>query len=133
MNNKVFDSIIISKCPPKDTSITLGYTIEKGGKLYEIDRRCAELEVKLAEARRVHDEILEKETQLSDSRLKYERASGKAADATRRIEQFETKLMLELFERRKNIEAHIDELKAQIEKTGTHDLSELRAMETANA
>ena len=37
MNNKVFDSIIISKCPPKDTSITLGYTIEKDGKLYYID------------------------------------------------------------------------------------------------
>lgn len=34
MNNKVFDSIIISKCPPKDTSITLGYTVEKDGKLY---------------------------------------------------------------------------------------------------
>ena len=37
MNNKVFDSIIISKCPPKDTSITLGYTIEKDGKLYYMD------------------------------------------------------------------------------------------------
>ena len=37
MNNKVFDSIIISKCPPKDTSITLGYTVEKDGKLYYID------------------------------------------------------------------------------------------------
>ena len=37
MNNKVFDSIIISKCPPKDKSITLGYTVEKGGKLYYMD------------------------------------------------------------------------------------------------
>ena len=37
MNNKAFDSIIISKCPPKDASITLGYTIEKDGKLYYID------------------------------------------------------------------------------------------------
>ena len=37
MNNKVFDSIIISKCPPKDASITLGYTIEKDGKLYYMD------------------------------------------------------------------------------------------------
>ena len=37
MNNKAFDSIIISKCPPKDASITLGYTIEKDGKLYYMD------------------------------------------------------------------------------------------------
>ena len=37
MNNKAFDSIIISKCPPKDASITLGYTLEKDGKLYYID------------------------------------------------------------------------------------------------
>ena len=37
MNNKIFDSIIISKCPPKDASITLGYTIEKDGKLYYMD------------------------------------------------------------------------------------------------
>ena len=37
MNNKTFDSIIISKCPPKDTSITLGYNLEKDGKLYYID------------------------------------------------------------------------------------------------
>ena len=37
MNNKVFDSIIISKCPPKDKSITLGYTVEKDGKLYYMD------------------------------------------------------------------------------------------------
>lgn len=37
MNNKAFDSIIISKCPPKDASITLGYTVEKDGKLYYID------------------------------------------------------------------------------------------------
>lgn len=37
MNNKIFDSIIISKCPPKDTSITLGYTLEKDGKLYYMD------------------------------------------------------------------------------------------------
>ena len=37
MNNKAFDSIIISKGPPKDASITLGYTIEKDGKLYYMD------------------------------------------------------------------------------------------------
>ena len=37
MNNKVFDSIIISKSPPKDASITLGYTLEKDGKLYYMD------------------------------------------------------------------------------------------------
>jgi len=37
MNNKAFDSIIISKCPPKDASITLGYTLEKDGKLYYMD------------------------------------------------------------------------------------------------
>lgn len=37
MNNKAFDSIIISKCLPKDASITLGYTLEKDGKLYYMD------------------------------------------------------------------------------------------------
>ncbi len=113
--------------------VALLHKNEKGGRIHEIDLECAELEVALADAVKVHSEILEKEAQLYDSKANYERALKKAETCSAQVEQFETRVLLELYERRKHIEARIAVLRAELEKNGAHDITELRAMETLNA
>jgi len=113
--------------------VALLHKNEKGGRIFEIDGECAALEVELAKAEEIHAEILEKEAQLFDSRANYERALGKAQSSSAKVEQFETRVLLELYGRRKNIEARIELLRAELERSGAQDITELRAMEKVNS
>ncbi|MBQ2765540.1 MAG: AAA family ATPase [Clostridia bacterium] len=88
---------------------------EKGGRLYEMDGECAAVEVRLAEALRAHDEILSKESQLADMKLKLEAAETKARDIGSRVEQYETGVLLGTFEKRRQLEARVEELRTKIE------------------
>ena len=88
---------------------------EKGGRLYDMDEECAAVEVRLAEALRAHDEILSKESQLADMKAKLEAAETKARDIGSRVEQYETGVLLGIFEKRHELEGQVAELHSKIE------------------
>ncbi len=102
---------------------------EKGGKLFELDGECAKMEVRLAEALRVHDDILTKEAQLSDLKEKHSEAHKKASDIGAKVEQFEARTLLGLFARAKRISAKTDELRAKIEANAEVDIDSVRKLE----
>jgi len=106
---------------------------EKGGRIHELDEECAELEVQLASASRVHDDIIEKETQLAESKKKLERAKSRANGFLSKVEQFETRVLLELYARKHAVEKHTADLRASVEASSVHDMTELRNMESMNA
>ncbi|MBQ8551802.1 MAG: AAA family ATPase [Clostridia bacterium] len=102
---------------------------EKGGRLFELDTECAELEVKLADALRVHEDILSKEAQLADSREKQESAAARALELGGKIKQFEVNALLELFGRKRVIEARMSALHEQLETANAQDLAVLEKMD----
>ncbi len=103
---------------------------EKGGKLYEMNKKCAEMEVRLSESLRKHEEILSKEAQLADVKVKYESAKNKAEEITARVEQYDASVLLGLFERRNLLEERVTELQSEIEeKTSGEDFASLTPLE----
>lgn len=94
---------------------------EKGGRLYDMDEECAAVEVRLAEALRAHDEILSKESQLADMKTKLEAAETNAREVGSRVEQYETGVLLGLFEKRRGLEAQVAEICAKIEDSEQTD------------
>ncbi len=102
---------------------------EKGGRLAELDTDCAELELRLADAVRIHNTILETEAKLADTKSKSDAAKSKAANIGGKVEQFETKTLLKLFERARGLEVRVAELRAEIERTSSAELSEIEALE----
>ncbi len=103
---------------------------EKGGRLYELDDECAKLEVRLADALRVHEDILSREAQLADSKGKLEASSAKASELGGKIQQFEINALLELFERRRSIKARTEALSAKLESTTAQELAVLSKMDS---
>ncbi len=102
---------------------------EKGGRLYEIDNECALLEVKLAEALRIHEDILSKEAQLDDSREKLNSAAQKADGIGAKIQQFEANALIELFERRRLIESRISVLSERLRTDNDRESAAASRME----
>ena len=102
---------------------------EKGGKLYEIDSKCAQMEVRLGEALQMHDEILTKEAQLADLRGKYTEANKKAGELGAKVEQFEARTLLGLFSRAHKISAVAAKLRAKIEQNAQIDIEAVRKLE----
>ncbi len=102
---------------------------EKGGRLFELDGECAAMEVRLAEALRVHDDILTKEAQLADFREKHSEADKKASEIGAKVEQFEARTLLGLFTRARRIEAKAAELRAKIEENAQVDIDSVRKLE----
>lgn len=103
---------------------------EKGGRLFELDEECAVLEVRLSDALRVHEDILSKEAQLAESRTKLAASSKKASELGGKIKQFETNALLELFGRRRTIEARVAALDLKLEGAATEDLALLQRMDS---
>ncbi len=102
---------------------------EKGGRLAEIDTACAALELRLADAVKTHDAILETEAKLEDTKAKLDATKAKAAHIGGKVEQFETKTLLKLFERGRELEECVAQLRAEIERTSSAELSEIEALE----
>lgn len=109
--------------------VSLLHKNEKGGRLFELDRECAEAEVRLDTAKRGHDEILTKEAQLSDMREKYAAADEKARDISECVEQFEARRIAEMFTRSRGIEAKLEELRANIEEQTGTDVASVNKLE----
>lgn len=109
--------------------VSLLHKNEKGGRLFELDRECAAAEVRLAEAKSGHDEILVKEAQLADMREKYSAADEKAKDISARVEQFEARRIAEMFERSHKIEEKLTELRASIEEQTGADVASVNKLE----
>ncbi len=102
---------------------------EKGGQIYELDNECAMLEVKLADALRIHGEILSGEAQLADAKERLEDASAKADTLKGKIKHFEANALLELFERRRLIESRLALLRGRLESENAQDAAVLEEME----
>ena len=102
---------------------------EKGGRLYEMDKKCAEMEVRLSESLQKHEEILSKEAQLADMQVKFDSAKTKADEIAARVEQYDAGVLLGLFERRDSLENRVTELRGEIEKAGTEDIDGLGELE----
>lgn len=102
---------------------------EKGGRLYELDGECAELELRLSEALRYHGEIIAKEGQLTDVRAKLEAAREKSAALQEDVDRTESGMLLQLFERRRVIEARMAELRNKIDTENAGDMSAIESIE----
>ncbi len=102
---------------------------EKGGKLFEMDERCAEMEVRLSESLHRHEEILAKEAQLADTQAKLESANIKADEISARVEQYEAVALLDQFERRRGLEECAAELRERIEALEDRDTVQIGEIE----
>lgn len=102
---------------------------EKGGRLFELDGECAAMEVRLADALHVHDDILNKEAQLADLKEKYSEAEKKASEIGAKVDQFEARTLLGLFARAHKIKAKTDELSAKIQENAQVNIEDVRALE----
>ncbi|MBE6610997.1 MAG: hypothetical protein E7632_00780 [Ruminococcaceae bacterium] len=94
---------------------------EKGGRLYELNNECAELEVRLAAALKAHQEILTDEAQLADIRANHAVTEEKAKTVSAKVAQFEAVTVLGLFERMRALERKTAEIKRAIEDSGAPD------------
>ncbi len=103
---------------------------EKGGRLYELDADCAQLEIRLASALNTHKSVLETEAKLLDIKGKLKAAKTKAEELGGRIQQFDTRTILELFERARLLEARVETLFLEMEATSSAELSEIEVAET---
>lgn len=109
--------------------VSLLHKNEKGGRLFELDAECAAAEVRLGEARRGHDDILAKEAQLADLKVKHLAAKEKADGIATRIEQFTARRISALFARSHSLEGILGDLRAQIvEETGV-DVASINKLE----
>lgn len=102
---------------------------EKGGRLYDLECECAELELRIAAAVRTHGEIVTKEGQLADVRQKFEEVSAKAEALKAGVEKHESGMLIELFERRRAIEARIEELRWKIDEENADEVSAVEGLE----
>lgn len=102
---------------------------EKGGRLYELEAELAELEMRLERAGQAHSDILTKEGQLADVRTRLTAARSKADKLGSDVERFEAGMLLQLFERRRVIEARMSELRAKIDEENSGDMSTLKSLE----
>ncbi len=109
--------------------VSLLHKNEKGGRLFELDRECAEAEVRLDASKHGHDEILTKEAQLSDMREKYAAADEKAKEISTRVEQFEARRVSEMFTRSHQIRGKLEELRANIEEQTGADVASVNKLE----
>lgn len=100
----------------------------KGGRLYELDNRCAELEIQLSESLRIHEEILNKKAQLSDNTDKLKDASEKATVLSGKIEQFEIRALLKLFARKRALEKKVAELRTKLDAAGSDEMEQLERL-----
>lgn len=94
---------------------------EKGGRLFELDNECAELEVRLNAALESHREILSKEAQLADIRGNLAAAEEKSRTVSAKVTQFETVTVLGLFERMRGLEKKVADLRTAIDKSDAPD------------
>ncbi len=94
---------------------------EKGGRLYEMDAECAELETRLDAAMDAHKTILTGEAQLADMNANLAEVEEKAKTAGAKVSQFEAVTLLGLFDRDRAIEKRMGDLKAAIEQAGAPD------------
>ncbi len=101
----------------------------KGGRLYEMDKKCAEMEVRLSEALQKHEEILSKEAQLADMQMKFDAAKAKADEISAKVEQYDAGVLLGLFERRNLLENRANELRTEIEKAEPDNAETLMELE----
>lgn len=102
---------------------------EKGGKLYELDRECAALEVRLADAKCMHAQILTKEAQLADIRARHAEDSKKADELCEKLEQFDTRSLLAQFDAQRKLGAKVAELRGKIEAVANTDIEAVRDIE----
>ncbi len=94
---------------------------EKGGRLFELDNECAEIEVRLAAALNTNREIQTKEAQLADIRVNHASADEKAQSVGAKVAQFEAVMVKELFERMHALEKKVSSLRAAIDQSGAPD------------
>ena len=92
-----------------------------GGRLYELDTECAELEGRLATALKNHDEIAKKEAKLADQRKNASDNSKKAELLRKKLSQFELRTIARFFARMHEYERQTSELRQQIDASGAPD------------
>lgn len=111
--------------------VSLLHKNEKGGRLYELEHECAEMELRLSEAKRGHDEILAKEAQLADIKEKYTAAKEKTENISSLVEQFEARRISEMFSRKRMVEGRLNEIRAYVEKETGADVASISRLESA--
>lgn len=89
-----------------------------GGRLYELDTECAELEGRLANALKTHDEIAKKESKLADLRRNASDNSKKAELLRQKLSQFELRTIARFFARMHEYERQTAELRQKIDASG---------------
>lgn len=104
---------------------------EKGGRLYELENECAALESKLSGALETSRDILAKEAQLADLRRSETAAREKSERLTKKLEQFEARTIVKLYERMHSLENKVEALRGQLESSGAPDSEDLRRLQSA--
>ena len=92
-----------------------------GGRLYELDTECAELEGRLATALKTHDEIAKKESKLADLRKNASDNTKKAELLRRKLSQFELRTIARFFARMHEYERQTAELRQKLDASGAPD------------
>lgn len=101
---------------------------EKGGKLFEIENRCAALEERLKKALAISDEIRSKEAQLDDVKENRKKAEERAKTLGAKLRQFEVRSLVEIFGKMKKTDERVNELRNMIDSAGAPDPDEVNAL-----
>lgn len=79
-----------------------------GGKIYELETRCAELEEKLENAKKLGAQIFEAEASLNSSKLMLEEKTAEKNKLESELKAFENQTLQSLFEKEKNVREKLD-------------------------
>ncbi|MCI8388062.1 MAG: AAA family ATPase [Clostridiales bacterium] len=102
---------------------------EKGGRLYELETECAELETKLTKALETSRDILTKEARLSDIKQNEANAKEKSDVLTKKIRQFEARTLVKLYDRMHALESKANELQAQLKTANVPNTEQLKRIQ----
>lgn len=111
------ESVNISKAIKKlDASrVVLLHKNGAGGQIYELEEKCAQLEVKLESAKQTSADILEKESSLKAANEKRESDLKKAQKLKREIVSYENSKIAELFAKKRECLAKLEEIKLSLD------------------
>ena len=111
------ENVNISKAIKKlDASrVVLLHKNGAGGQIYELEQKCAQLEIKLESAKQTSADILEKECSLKAANEKLEADIKKADKLKREIVSFENSKIAQLFEKKRECLSKLEETKLAID------------------
>lgn len=103
----------------------------KGGRIYELENECENLEERLKTALALSKERLTKEAQLADLRRNERTARAKSELLAKKIKQYETNALVKLFDRMHALEKKVDALEREISESGAPDAGAVSRLRTA--